>query len=110
MANTNWNAWLREFSSEKEQEASVRLAEEKHRAAQRGKEPFSLEWLEKFYFPVRYLVARTAPEARAKALESEYYLLYGEVMTLEEFARALRRTEEFEGGDMGRERLDLVKS
>ncbi|WP_428262992.1 hypothetical protein [Haliangium sp.] len=104
MANKNWNTWFRELSSQKEKEAETRLAEEKQKAVAQGKEPFSLEHLEKLYFPVRYLLARTPPETRAKELESEYYLMYREVMTLEEFARALQRTEEFEGGDLGRER------
>jgi predicted exporter len=103
MGNKDWNTWFQELSSKMAQEAGARLAEAKQKAAERGKEPFSLERLEKFYLPVRYLLAKTTPEARAKALESEYYLQYGEVMTLEEFARALRRTEEFEGGDLGRE-------
>jgi hypothetical protein len=104
MGNKNWNTWFRDFSGKKEQEAAARLAEEKQKATERGKEPFSLERLEKHYFPVRYLLAKTPPETRAKELESEYYLMYREVMTLEEFARALQKSEEFEGGDLGRER------
>ena len=30
--------------------------------------------------------------------------MYREVVMLEEFARALQKSEEFEGGDLGRER------
>ena len=50
MGTKDRTTWFREFSGKKEQEAAARLADEKQKAAERGKEPFSLERLESTMF------------------------------------------------------------
>lgn len=65
-----------------------RLEEAKAVATTRGKEPFDLERFEEIYGMSDWRKEREGtPETRRAMREYDYYVLFEEVMTLEEYAR-----------------------
>ena len=69
------------------------LAEEKAKAVVRGKEEFDLERFEAMYRG-RLRADERPREQRLAAREYDYYVLFADVMTIEEFAKALWNTRD----------------
>lgn len=98
----NWNEWFHQRRARNQAEQARKLEAEKQASHERGKEPFDLDRLDALYVRESHAAREVPREQRIAQLERDYYLHYRDVDTLEEFARALERSDRFDGGDLDR--------
>lgn len=88
------DSWLIELRKKQEKEKAERLTKAKKHAVEIGKEPFSLETLEK-YWHYRFKDKLTSEEylEDMKKYEEEYYLAGERHMTMADYGKHLMKME-----------------